>query len=401
MISPQYTDGMRGVFPWLFPSRQRHFLAVDIGSDAAIRSFLFAATPTERTAIAKHTFELPPRERARDLIPLIRGELMRTLEHTVRRHIQMPEQTLIGLGGHFTFNETLTLRKERAQPSEAIGTGEVSAMLSSLRDEAGKIVGGRTYCLVSVSPLRVRVDGYTVQTLTRQTRGRTIELTVFATYALQSYWMAISELRERWSGLAIRTIADQAAIAAALIAARPIREALIVKIGARITEVSLVGGGDIRFTGRFALGGEAVTRSLREHMGIAIREAEHIKRQWEHTVLPPHAKEIARRAISEAVTDWLKGLTHLIQTTRYPVPAQIFLLGGGSRLTAVREALVHPAWHKGLSAAERVEVARLDAEELMRPLFRNESPALSGPEEVALAAIAYRLVQEAEPSRER
>lgn len=375
----------------LLGTKPRYLLAVDIGSNT-IRSFLFEQAGGGYIALARHAVELPPREREADLIPFIANELRDVLVRTARRIGRAPSAVLIGLSSRFAFNETTTVHRRRERPDALVRVEEIAAMLSAFRRErAERASGTKHYHLACVSPLRVLVDGYTADALTGTTRGRTIELVLFATYALAPYWTSLLGLRALWGGMELNVMADQAAIAAALISGLGEHAALLVTIGARATEVSLIDRDIIRMNGRFDLGGEAVTQAIAGAMGISRRDAERIKRQWGRAILPPRAARTAAAAISGAAGAWLEDLVRFLESGHCAVPERIYLAGGGAGLDALREALASPAWHRELAEGERVRVIALAAEQFAGSLFRNSRPALAGPEETGLAALVHRL----------
>lgn len=386
---------MAGPFSRLFGrGRPRHLLAIDAGSSSAVRSFLFGGSADGWFGIEKRILLLPAREDDAALIPHIIEHLRRLLTRSVRRAGCVPSAALVGLGNHFTFNEAVVCRRTRARPEDAISERELGGILSSFLAEAsGRTTGGKHYFLASVAPLRVTVDGYPVDMLSRATRGREIEINLMATYALAAFWESLLELRALWSGLTLTSISNQAAVAGALISKLSVPEALVVKIGARITEVMLVGDGIIRSSAQFPLGGDAVTQAIAERMGIAGGDAERIKRQLGRMTLPAMAAHAAAQAVQDAVRAWLHAFREAVEPWPHAVPERAYLIGGGARLRAIQDTLASQPWYAEMTGAPRTDIRILDAAEIAGPLFRNSSPILAGPEEAALAAIVYRLTQ--------
>ena len=390
-----YTAIMAGPFSRLFGRRNpKYLLAIDAGSSSTMRSFLFEESPNRRFGIEKRISAFPEREVDAALIPYIIEHLRRLLIHSVRRVGCVPSEALIGLGNHFTFNEAVVCRRARARPEDAIGERELGGILSSfLADEGERTVGGKRYLLASVAPLRVAVDGYPVDMLSRATRGREVEISHIATYALAAFWESLRELRALWSGLTLTSISNQAAVAGALILKLSVPEALVVKIGARITEVTLLGDGIIRSSAQFPLGGDAATQAIAERMGIARADAERIKRQLGRMTLPAMAARAAAQAVQDAVRAWLHAFREAVEPWPHAVPERTYLIGGGARLRAIADALSAQPWYAHMASAPKTDIRILDAAEIAGPLFQNPTPALAGPDEVALAAIALRLTQ--------
>ena len=376
-------------------SHTRPCIAIDIGSNTAIRSLALMDAGGERTLLSKRTLELPVRERETDLIPLISEHLRRILFRAVKELGQMPDAVLLGLGNHFTFNEIASVRRERERPTERIRPEELASLLDGfLNEHRTRTIGDDTYRLAHLMPFGLTVNGYGIERLGQETRGRTIEATLLATYALAPYLDALERLKSILGGLSLSFIANQAAIARVLTARLNIKDALIVKIGANITEVSILTDGALAATGQFPLGGNAFTESISRRLGISKRDAERTKRGLSHTLLPSRAAAAVREALGEAISQWRGELVkHLAAEERFLVPERMYLLGGGAKLDLVLEILTASRWYGELTFLEKIEIQRLEAETIAAPLFRNAAPSLSGPEEVGLAALASRLVE--------
>lgn len=373
--------------------KRRHFIAIDIGSNTAIRSLCFEETGTEATMIKKLHFELPFREEERDLIPLMSEHLRRLIFQYLREIGHVPDGILIGLGNHFTFNEMAVVRSERHTPEMVVRERELQELLANfLETHRTKVLGGRGYTLAHLMPFRIEIDGYPVETLSRETRGRVIEITLFATYADEAFWKMLYGLRSVLGGLELRFISDQAAVAAALVAVLGIHDALIIKIGARISEVSLLGDNAIRYTGQFESGGDDITTALATRLKISRSDAERMKRQWGSTQLPEATHVALSDTLRAAAARWAEQLVKLLKSEeKFSVPERVYLLGGGTRLALIRDALSSLPWFNELTFLESLDIRHLGAEDIASAIFRNTVLPLSGPEEVSLAALAYRL----------
>lgn len=373
--------------------RTRHFIVMDIGSNSAIRSLRLSENNNECTALKKQYFELPARERDADLIPHINEYLRRLIFQYLREVGRVPDAALIGLGSHFTFNEVISTRRLRKRPHEAIRARELQDILQDfLEEHREKRIGDSAYTLVHVLPFRISIDGYPIDTISQHTSGTTIEMSLFTTYALSSYWQSLWQLTSLWGGLELKFISNQAAIAAAVISLLTVSDALLIKIGAKITEVSLVGSSAILFTGQFDYGGNDFTQAIAKRLDVPFRDAEAIKRQWDATLLPPKTQEAALQAIATAVDSWLEKLVNLCGSDdRFLLPERVYLLGGGARLRTIAEVMNSRPWYSDLTFLERLDTRVLNAEALAPSVFRNSTPLLSGPEEVALVALAARM----------
>lgn len=379
--------------------RPQYFIAVDIGSNTAIRSLLFRICAHNATALKRREFELPVRGEEQELIPPTFEYLRNVFLEHIRELGQTPSSILVGLGNHFTFNEMTTVVHRRDHPLSPLQVNEFPAILRTFVDEhRAKTIDRRPYLLAHVMPFQISVDGYALESLAPDTRGQIIEITLFATYAEERFWLTISELRSVHGGLDIRFISNQAAIASALVSVLGIHDALTIKIGAKITEVSLLADDAIRFTGQFDKGGDDVTRTIAERLNIPRRDAERMKRQWE-TMLPVKtARTTLEDAVRAPVAGWVETLVELLKSEeRFVLPERVMLLGGGARLGAIREVLMSASWFDQLTFLERLDIELLRAETLAAGLFGNSELPLSGPEDVALASLAIRASQKQRP----
>ena len=373
--------------------QRRHFVAIDIGSNTAIRSLLMERTAQGLATLKKHSFELPVRERQTDLIAPVSEYLRNLLFQYLRTIGRAPDQTILGLGNYFTFNEVATVARARREPASAISPAELQEILDEfLEEHREKIRAEASYTIAHLMPFRMSVDGYPVNALSRHTRGRTIEVTMLATYVLIPYWEALSRLRTTLGGLAIEFVSNHAAVAAAAVSSLKVQSALIVKIGSRVTEISILWDGAIRSATQFRIGGDDFTDAIARRLGFAHADAERMKRQLESTLLPGKTKAATLEAIRIVAERWVGELAGVLRKEdRFLLPERVFLIGGGARLGVVAETLRTRRWYGELTFFEHLEIEVLKAEALLAPRMAAAPLKLSGPEEVALAALVLRL----------
>lgn len=371
----------------------KHFIAVDLGSNTAIRSLLFDQDGATCIVKKKQYFELPVREDDSALITPISEHLRRLIFEYIKGAGKVPDHMLIGLGSHFTFNEIATARVTRKHPRDAIHPSELHDIVNDYLDKhRTAVIGSSLHALVHLMPFRITVDGYRVDVIADNTTGRDLEISLFATYALNSYWEALWRIKSLWGGIDLGFISDQDAIASALVSALNVYDALIVKIGAKKTEVSILGEGVILFTGQFDVGGDNFTQALAHRLSIKRDEALRIKEQLDTAALPDKTAEAAREALNSTASLWLAELVKLLKNQESSVlPKLVYLLGGGARLKAIEEAISTRPWYDELTFVKSIEVKRLEAQDFAAKIFRNTAVPLTGPEEVSLAALAMRL----------
>ncbi len=373
--------------------KPKFFIAIDIGSPTAIRSIFFDATDRDRLALDTHYIELPSREREIDLIPLIDEHVRRLIFHYLRRGSRIPDGVLIGIGSRLIRNEVDTVEHSRERPSAPLHAEELIRILKDYaRTHRVKSVANASYVLASLVPFRLAINGYRIERPTRATAGRNVQISVFATYAQKAYGEALDRMRARWGGMEVRFISDQAAVASAIISLLKVSDALVIKIGAKATEVTLIGDGAVCAIGRFERGGNAFSAAIAKRLGTEPAEAERIKRQLGAAVLPKRAAAAAAAAVAEAAEAWLADLVGLLAAEeRCLLPERVYLLGGGAHLSIISEILTAKSWFQELTFLDHIALEVLGAERFAALGFRNAVPPLRGPEHVALASLVGRL----------
>lgn len=371
----------------------RHLVAIDVGSDTAVRSFAFTRTGPRLAAMHKNSFDLPRREPESDLMRPISEHLHRLISQCVRDAGRAPDGIVIGLGGRLAFNEIARAARSRGNSREPVRPRELQDLIDGFVDEhAKKSVGGVDYALAHLMPFRISVDGYQIGDLTSRTSGQAVEVALFSTYARSEYWEELCKLRSIWGGIPVEFVSNQAAVASSLVSVLGIRDALLVKIGAKITEVSILAGSTVVFTGQFENGGDDITRAIGERLGVDMAAAERIKRQWGTTLLPEKARTALAGTIGDAAEKWIAKLAAFLRgEERFLLPGLAYFWGGGSNLEPLYEALRSRPWYADLTFLERMDIQRLSAENISPSFFRNMTPSLKGPEETALAALVARL----------
>lgn len=375
----------------------RHLIAIDLGSHAAVRSLLFNVDEEGRDprVVAKRNLELPIRDEAKALIPLIASHLRRLIFQYVKELGRIPDEILIGLGSQFIVNDRERATFTRQDPSRALTVGELHSLLTEHLNHRDTVrVGPETYHRFIVIPFKIELDGYPLETLNAESRGKTVTIHLFNTYATASFLSELTALRSMVGGLTVNFISNIAAIAGGVVSILNLEDALVVKIGAKMTEVILLRSGVIASAGQFASGGEAVTEAFSRALSISFSDAERLKREMATALMGNHTQAAVRAALGEAAERWRQGLAEFLDESETLVlPETIFLLGGGARLEALKQTLAAGSWFEAFTFQPRLNIVRLDAKEFARAIFRTSPPPLAGPEEVALASLAGRLIQ--------
>lgn len=385
---------MAGLFSRLVKNKgKRHFIAVDFGSDSAIRSLLIDQKNGESIAVKKQHYELSSPERAADAAEA-RGRYLHALVFNyIKTAGRVPDEMIVGLGGRFERSEVVRESRPRKDPRKTIDAAEVMSLLSAYAEKnSEKNDEGDHWHLVSMALIQSAVDGYAFNTSTERASGERLEATFFATFLARRQWGAVNKLRSSWGGINIELISIQYAVAQAVAECLGVKNAVIIKIGSEATEVSLLENGQITFAGKAASGGEEFTMAIAKQMAVSRNYAERIKRQWGKVLLPARTGELIKEKLNSAADSWVSKVAGLLRKEKGAVlPASVFVLGGGAELGIAIKAVSQKPWHEDLTFHQRLEVRKLSAEDLAPKIFRNITPMLNGPGEAGLTALVFVL----------
>jgi len=118
---------------------------------------------------------------------------------------------------------------------------------------------------------------------------------------------------------------------------------LIVDIGSKITEVTLIkNGGEAIETKNFHLGGQAFSRVLAEFLNSNEKSGELIKIKYSNGKTSNEVRKRIDKLFTPNVSSWLNGvkiiLDDFLKCYKF-IPDRIFICGGGSRVPLIRSGL--------------------------------------------------------------
>jgi hypothetical protein len=147
-------------------------------------------------------------------------------------------------------------------------------------------------------------------------------------------------------------------------------------------------------------GGEALTRSLGLKWRLTSDRAEHLKRAYASGQLNDEANDQVRDAMSPILQVWLREAeAAMVRMNREePLPQRLYLLGGGSVVPEMTDALRSLAWSRQLRFARYPQVERLQPTDV--PGVVNRTSFGRDPGDVsALALAAWAAHQSRPPDR--
>lgn len=185
------------------------------------------------------------------------------------------------------------------------------------------------------------------------------------------------------------TVPTLQAVARAL----PISDAIIVDIGRNHTGIGLVESRRLSHSRNIAYGGLHFTNSIQTALRISARAAEIAKQRYALGHGSDEGRHQVSVALQSGIATWIEKVTQELEVIagQAPLPPQIFVFGGGSRLPALLTVLRNQHWPADLfEKAPAVET--LYPHQLQ--FIRDPHGTLHTVDQVGIAALAAWLAHE-------
>ncbi|MBN1138484.1 MAG: hypothetical protein JXM73_17985 [Anaerolineae bacterium] len=318
----------------------------------------------------------------------------------------MADQMVVGLPASQLQGWAPPVAQRRSQPERSIDERELAGLLGrAVRLAAGRITGlrgqssiggeGSAWRLVDSAVVALNVDGHGV-TDPVGFKGRDLRATVFTALAQLETINTWCEIASRLEFSALTLAAAPLAVAASLAEPRVV----LIDIGSRTTDLICCQAGRPTAIDSLSSGGAALTRVLIQKWGITPDKAEQIKRAYGGGRLTGEAAAQIKQSLGPAVQEWLAetetALARLNQDE--PLPHRLVLLGGGSLVPDIAEALRTLAWSQRLHFARYPEVGRLRPTGVPGVVNRTDL-GRGGGDVTALALAAWAARQTEPPDR--
>jgi hypothetical protein len=270
----------------------------------------------------------------------------------------LPDQILVGLPASQLRGRAWSVTQRRAHPDGPVEERELTALLGRALRLAANRLGGQDpgWLLVDAAPVALTVDGRGV-TDPVGFRGKEIGATVFAGLArvetIQTWGLVARELE--FSTL----ILAAAPLALAVGLSEP--QGMLLDVGGATTDLTWWRTGRPVALDSLPTGGMALTRALVQKWSLSPERAERLKRAYAAGRLPDDAQAQVGEIMSSALRAWSEeteaALARLSQDEL--LPQQLYLLGGGSILPEMFEAIRSLAWSQRLHFSRYPQVDRL------------------------------------------
>ena len=318
----------------------------------------------------------------------------------------MADQMVVGLPASRLQGWAPPVAQRRSQPGRPVDERELAGLLSrAVRLAVGRISEpqgrpgtgdkGSAWRLVDSAIVALSVDGHGV-TDPVGFKGRDFGATVFTALAQSKTIDAWCEVARRLEFSALTLAAAPLAVAAGVTEPRVV----LIDVGGRTTDLTCCQAGRPVALDSLSSGGTTLARTLIQGWGVTPDKAEQVKRAYGGGRLTAESAAQVKQLLAPAVQAWLAeaeaALVRLNQDE--PLPHRLVLMGGGSLVPDIAEALRTLAWSQRLRFARYPEVGHLRPTDLPGVVNRTDL-GRGGGDVTALALAAWAARQTEPPDR--
>lgn len=311
--------------------------------------------------------------------------------------------TVIGIAGELVKGSSITMTKQRQQPTKPITPEELESVISSAQQKLLKMARDRIAAetgyqnievrLTNAAVISVRIDGQVVSNPIGF-RGRHFTLTLFSAFAPLMQLGALETVAQGLDLTLMTIVAEPYALARCLSTnASADSGAIFIDIGGGTTDIALVRQGGIEETRMFALGGRTFTRRLAASKGLSVKEAEKLKLSYSGGGVKGSQRDEIQNIFASEVQTWMDSVELLIDELAKGdlLPPAIYTVGGGSALPDLRQRLEDFPW------TERLPFSRKPIIETIQPgmvtSIADPNNLLKNAQDITPMALAYQAIE--------
>jgi cell division ATPase FtsA len=302
-----------------------------------------------------------------------------------------PEEIFLGIGNDILKGRTTTLCYKRENPNQKFDLAELKYLIQKIEWKALDTIRKEFVLetefkdtdarLIDAFVLDIKIDGRSIVNPIGM-NGQQICLSVYNTYIASKN---LEEMRKLLGAIKLKSVGF-IPVPYALFSYLDLEksqkgDALIIDIGAKTTEITLIeNGGEVIETRSFHLGGQALTRVLADFLGMKPSEAEAVKNKYSNKEVSLEVKKKFDKLFAPNISSWQKGVKFVLEDfyKKYKfLPSKIFLCGGGSNFPLIENSLKKEKEFKILkleedscSALKRVYDDWPDGENIFLPILK-------------------------------
>ncbi len=311
--------------------------------------------------------------------------------------------TVIGIAGELVKGSSITMTKQRQQPTKPITPEELESVISGAQQKLLKMARERIAAetgyqnievrLTNAAVISVRIDGQVVSNPIGF-RGRHFTLTLFSAFAPLMQLGALETVAQGLDLTLMTIVAEPYALARCLSTnASTDSGAIFIDIGGGTTDIALVRQGGIEETRMFALGGRTFTRRLAASKGLSVKEAEKLKLSYSSGGIKGSQRHEIQSIFTSEVQTWMDSVELLIDELAKGdlLPPAIYTVGGGCALPDLRQRLEDFPW------TERLPFSRKPIIETIQPgmvtSIADPNNLLKNAQDITPMALAYQAIE--------
>ncbi len=371
--------------------KSRISIALDVGT-STVRSLLIEKNADGIFVLKKQTHLIPKTAGDEKFIRVVGENLRDIIYRYLKGQGRVPEHLILGLGSRLAETSLEAIPKERTDRKKSINADELAEMANKYTAEhKEKTVGGHTFVLTHAELLRIRVDGYDFNLeKALSIAGKNIELVAALTFTHKDFTNELIALRQTWGGFPIDIVSTPVITATRITERYAEKDFLLVKIGGKGTELVLIGDGLIQWVSSIPVGGDDATKELAAELNTTLGHAEDIKRQFGKLILPEELAANTERVLKSHAKNIADAIRELLHRKEILLPPTVLLYGGGVKAPFIEVTMRDKRNFSDLTFADEISVKILQAEEITKDDFKNQT--LRGPEDVDLASLALTLI---------
>lgn len=280
-------------------------------------------------------------------------------------------EAVIGIGGSFIGGTTINLRYRREDPEQKITSSEIKNIFRDLHWKAKEKIRSLSpkekhyqefeYKIIDIFLQDIKIDGYEVNDPIGLA-GKEININVFYTYIPALYEDLLNEISKFLDLEKFEIVQESFSVFHLLKKRSQTLDAILLDIGAKATELTLIRKGRIVGIKHYNLGGSNLTSRIVRELEIGFWEAEDIKLKYFSERLSSFVSEKIKNIFKEDLSLWFSGVTLGFRELSMLniLPPQIFIYGGGSLNPEIYKLFSDKVWYKDLPFTSLPQVFFLD-----------------------------------------
>ncbi len=297
-----------------------------------------------------------------------------TSQRAIARATQMakvePDQVVLGIAGEQVKGAKTTVHYERLKPDSKIDANELKEIVGQVQQRAFEKVRKQLAWetghneidvkLINAAVVDVHIDGYRVSN-PLGFQGKDVSIGIFNAYAPLIHLGALQSIAADLGLDLLSITAEPYAVARAVSEDSDDFGGIFIDIGGGTTDIAVVHKGGVEGTKMLAIGGRAFTKRLGDELGKGFDEAEQIKLRYSASRLGPEGMVKIKDILTNDLRVWLSGVELALSEFKGIdlLPSRIFLCGGGSMLSGIKESLLSQKWIENLPFARPPKVVHL------------------------------------------